>query len=598
MPLSTTDATLAELKARGCSDTEIEAVAAKSSEAAAARLSLEEPLAPPAADAAADVLAARGSDAALLSAYMALIEHELRDGNPGRVTVAYERAIAEFPYTVGLWQRYASYLSNSLGSSAAAPVHQRATRTCPWTGDIWAAALRNAERNGDAARLEALYATAVASQLQNAEDHIVVGLARMDAARRAGEMDILRSAARSALDAADAASGAAGHVDATLRVAAYWAQCEAAMAKSSAAARDVWEQLLKRGAYSSAAETWLAYAAHERLHGGVADARKVFKRCYTRRLECAAGYPPAGAASGQEAVCLAWLRLERELGSSDDYIAADAKVTPLLDAIASARAAAAAQAAAEKGPKESARKLTPDEVRRMRREKDPNYKAPAAEAANGASKRARTPTAQPRGSPKRARSGDELPGSEEQPHAGTHVNSATGADGVSNALLASVPAAGVQRSSELTVFVRNLPADATPEQLQALFVGAGVTPTAVRVPRDHATGAGRGFAYVEFGNEENVATALALEHPSLGNNKLSLARSKPPASGLRGAQRGGRGGGGGAHGRGRSTMERQPRLAVRGDHDESGGADRSQQPRSNADFRSLLLRRGGGAAAE
>lgn len=600
VPLSTIDATLAEFNTLGLAAGDLAAVAAKSAESALARLPLEEPLRPPASDAGAEIIAARGSDAALLAAYMALIEHELRDGNPGRIMTAYERAIAEFPFTVGLWQRYTSYLTTTLGCAAAGAASDRATRTCPWAGDVWATALRNAERRGDAARVEALYAGALASPLQHAEDHIQVGLARMDAARRAGRLDALRAAALAALDGADAACGAAGHVDATLRVPAYWAHCEAGA--DPAAGREVWEQMLKRPAYGASAETWLAYAAHERAHGGLADARKVFKRCYARRLECAAGVPPAGASCGQQAVCQAWLRMERELGTSDDYAAAEAKVAPILEALASA--AAAAQAAAAPKTREPAPKLTPEEIRRMRREKDPNYKAPAPDAALGSGKR-REAARQHRSSPKRARPGDaaESGPAHDSRHRGDDQLRGDEGDatdvGAHNALPAPEPSSGVRHSAALTVFVKNVPIGATPEQLQAVFVHAGVTPAFVRVPRDHNTGAGRGFAYVEFSSEDNLASALAVEHPTLDGNELVLARSKPPAGGSRGGHRGGRGGGiGSARGRGRPAFGRQPHLAVDGDQADGAKAASKPQPRSNADFRALFLRRGGGAESD
>ena len=582
VPLSTTDATLAEFLQVGYAAQDaapVQAVAAKTQGAVSARMSLETPL--QAGDVDPAVLAARGFDASLLAAYMALVAHEQREGNPGRVMTAFERAISEFPFTVGLWQRYTSYLATTVGGAVTAAAFDRATRTCPWAGDLWAASMRLAERRSDAPRLQALYTAACAAPLQTADDHTVVGLARMDAGRRGGDLEAVRLAAQAALDGADAVSGSSGHVDCTLRVAGGWALYEAAA--SAAAGRGVWEALLKRSAYNGAAETWLAYAAHERCHGSVQDARKVFKRCFARKLDCAAGVPPAGASSGQEAVCHAWLRLERELGTADDYAAAEAKVAPVLEALETARAAAAAEAAAASRPKEPARKLTPDEMRRMRREKDPNFKAPAAEAP--AAKRRAAPGGDAvQSAPKRSRS-DEA-GAVDAPAAQPP------------ALQGDVDsqAAAVRRGPELTAFVRNVPVDATPEQVRALFADAGLPPTAVRVPRDHDSGQARGFAYVEFGTEAHIAAALALEQLELGGSALQLARSKPSAGGSRGGPRGGgRGGprGGGRGGRGALEPHQHRRLAADGDRPDSAAAAPPPQQRSNADFRALLIGRGG-----
>ncbi len=334
--LAATSSTLAEYAAweasapaggTGVVPADVAAAAAKSAAAASARMALEAPL-KPAEQSDAASSAARGCDPALLAAYVALITHEEREGDPGRLIVAFERALAEFPFTTSLWERYTRTLAARLGGTVTEAAFDRALRTCAWVGSLWAAALRAAERAGDAARVEALHSSAHAAPLMQPEDHTQVGLARMDAARRAAELSPLRAAAQAALDGADTVAGGS-HVDPALRVAAYWAHCEVAVAPGAggeAAARQVWEALLKRPAYGAAAETWLAYAAHERATGGAAAARRVFKRCYARRLDCAAGVPPAGAASGQEALCLAWLRLEREAGSADDYAAAETKV--------------------------------------------------------------------------------------------------------------------------------------------------------------------------------------------------------------------------------------------------------------------------------
>lgn len=63
----------------------------------------------------------------------------------------------------------------------------------------------------------------------------------------------------------------------------------------------------------------MGYAAFERARGCLKEARGVFRRCYARSVQFAAGGDAA------EALCGAWLAFERECGSAEDYFQADTK---------------------------------------------------------------------------------------------------------------------------------------------------------------------------------------------------------------------------------------------------------------------------------
>ena len=89
----------------------------------------------------------------------------------------------------------------------------------------------------------------------------------------------------------------------SLRLPAYWAHCEVHVLKDVAAAREVWEGVVK-GGLGRYAEAWEATAAMERSLRNIKEARAVYKRAYSRRLE----------EGGQLALCYAWLRFEREEG--------------------------------------------------------------------------------------------------------------------------------------------------------------------------------------------------------------------------------------------------------------------------------------------
>jgi squamous cell carcinoma antigen recognized by T-cells 3 len=131
--------------------------------------------------------------------------------------------------------------------------------------------------------------------------------------------------------------------DPLLRLPVYWADCEAHLAGDAAAARAVWEAVLKTAAGRSAqqqacdmemqrgaspacdlylelcvqqalercvcpcrrsSEAWVAYISMERALRHIREARALYKRCYARKF----------ADGSQPAMCHAWLRFEREEG--------------------------------------------------------------------------------------------------------------------------------------------------------------------------------------------------------------------------------------------------------------------------------------------
>lgn len=98
-------------------------------------------------------------------------------GDPARVQLAYERAVAVFPVTHFLWNQYARYTEQHLGRlpKLVLAVYQRALRNCPWVGSLWAGALRAAERLGSPQEeQERLYNEALQAGMQTQEDYMEV----------------------------------------------------------------------------------------------------------------------------------------------------------------------------------------------------------------------------------------------------------------------------------------------------------------------------------------------------------------------------------------------------------------------------------------
>lgn len=102
------------------------------------------------------------------------------------------------------------------------------------------------ERGGGSEESHAeMYSAALAAGLQQPEDYMEVILARLDKLRGAGREGA--PALRKAFQEASALmeSYFPDYIDPSLRLPAYWAQCEALVAEDPKAAKGVWENTLK-----------------------------------------------------------------------------------------------------------------------------------------------------------------------------------------------------------------------------------------------------------------------------------------------------------------------------------------------------------------
>ena len=210
----------------------------------------------------------------------------------------YERALAAFPVTHYMWQAYATYVQDNLKSAA---------RNCPWGGSLWANALRAIELDPACNQQQhaALYTLALQAGLQTSEDYMEVVLARLDALRHWASQGMaeLRSAFQQAAELMQ--SYFPDFIDRSLRIHAYWADCELHLAKNPVAAEAVWEDVLK-SAVGRYIESWVGYITMLVGSSNHEQARRVYKRGYSRSLE----------ENGRLFLCEAWVRFEREHGTA------------------------------------------------------------------------------------------------------------------------------------------------------------------------------------------------------------------------------------------------------------------------------------------
>jgi RNA recognition motif-containing protein len=109
------------------------------------------------------------------------------------------------------------------------------------------------------------------------------------------------------------------------------------------------------------------------------------------------------------------------------------------------------------------------------------------------------------------------------------------------------------------LYVGNLPFSTTDEDLRQLFGSAGQLDS-VKVVTDRDTGRSRGFAFVEFANEDEAqAAGKQFNGTDMQGRPLTVNEAKPqaPREGGFGGDRGG--GGGGRGGRGGRGFNDRPR---------------------------------------
>lgn len=416
------------------------------------------------------------------------------------------------------------------------------------------------------------------------------------------------------------------------------------------ASRNIWEDALKagRGAAARCATGWLKYIEYLKCHlprgsSFVQGIRDLFTRCYAREMD---GY-------GQVEICNAWLKFEREEGSADDYFNAWCVAGSIIaQATATQTGYAAAAAAAEEATAQQP-VLSKEEAKALRQQNDPNYlkKKRKIEQTQqqqqqqqdkiGGGKRFKSGKAPEKTQPD-ATTTTEPP-----------ATVPTGTNGDMNAADAkevrpkeTLNPKDVAARRALTAFIKHLPEEnATEDSLRELFSPCG-TINHVKLGIDHATGRHKGFAYIEFESPESLEAACRLNGTAMGDKTLFVAPSNPPADGPGGGrggrgERGGRvgargrggrgrggigysggsGGGGGTHGQVAKATQRShldiisgggkdginndaptsanfkpvvgfvPRAAAipKKTFTKSGGGGGGEEPKSNSDFRKMLL---------
>ncbi|XP_043924344.1 squamous cell carcinoma antigen recognized by T-cells 3 isoform X2 [Protopterus annectens] len=280
-----------------------------------------------------------------LSEYQAYIDFEMKEGDPLRIQLIFERAIAENCLVPDLWSRYTQYLDRQLKiKDLVLAVHSRAVRNCPWTVGLWKRYLLALERHdADHQTVSDVFEKALSAGFIQAWDYVEIWQAYLDYLRRrvdfrqdsSKELEELRSAFSRAMEylKTDVEERFSESGDPSCTIMQNWARIEARHCNNMQRARELWDSIMTKG-NAKFANMWLEYCNLERAHGDAQHCRKALHRA----VQCTSDYP--------EHVCEVLLNFERIEGTLEDWDTAVQKTETRLSRINEQRTKAAEKEAA------------------------------------------------------------------------------------------------------------------------------------------------------------------------------------------------------------------------------------------------------------
>ncbi|KAH9750298.1 EMBRYO DEFECTIVE 140 [Citrus sinensis] len=433
------------------------------------------------------------SDSEKFQQYMIYLKYEQSSGDPGRVQLLYERAITDFPVSSDLWLDYTQYLDKTLKvGNVVRDVYSRATKNCPWVGELWVRSLLSLERSR-------------ASE-EEISTYLDLFLTRIDGLRRrilfSGEVEgvLDYSLIRETFQrASDYLSEQMKNTDGLLRLYAYWAHLEQSMGKDMVSARGVWERLLKIS--GAMLEAWQSYISMEIELGHINEARSIYKRCYSKRF----------TGTGSEDICHAWLRFEREYGTLEDFDHSVQKVTPRLEELQLFRSQQESKSLPESADqKEHSVKKTG----REKRKSDLNIsyeQSPAKRQKNAPQK------------PKKVHDKEKQQVQNlAEENEGRETKQTVEEQPKEQPIKDAVPGRTKGFTDECTAFLSNINLKASPRHN---CDGYNVCRPLMKICDDSSVTLG--LAYVDFIDDEHLAAAVAKNKQMFLGKKLSIARSNP-----------------------------------------------------------------------
>ncbi|KAM4616482.1 squamous cell carcinoma antigen recognized by T-cells 3 isoform 2-T2 [Polymixia lowei] len=272
-----------------------------------------------------------------LAEYQSYIDYEMKVGDPARIQIVFERALAENCLVPDMWEKYTTYLDRQLKiKDLVLSSHDRAVRNCPWTMGLWKSYLLALERHGaEHQTVSDIFEKALNAGFIQATDYVDIWQAYLDYLRRrvdfskesSKELEELRAAFSRSLDYVkqDVEERFSESGDPSCTIMQIWARIEALHCNNMQKARELWDSIMTKG-NAKYANMWLEYYNLERSYGDPIHCRKALHRA----VQCTSDYP--------EHVCEVLLTFERVEGSLEDWDVAVQKTETRLNRLNEQRA--------------------------------------------------------------------------------------------------------------------------------------------------------------------------------------------------------------------------------------------------------------------
>uniref|UniRef100_A0A673GQS1 Spliceosome associated factor 3, U4/U6 recycling protein n=1 Tax=Sinocyclocheilus rhinocerous TaxID=307959 RepID=A0A673GQS1_9TELE len=475
------------------------------------------------------------SETPKLAEYQAYIDFEMKEGDPARVQIIFERALAENCLVPDLWIKYTTYLDRQLKiKDLVLSAYERAVRNCPWTMGLWKSYLLALERHeADHQTMTDVFEKALNAGFIQATDYVEIWQSYLDYLRRrvdfkwSRELDELRAAFARSLDylKQDVEERFSESGDLSCTIMQIWARIEALHCKNMQKARELWDSIMTKG-NAKHANMWLEYYNLERSYGDASHCRKALHRA----VQCTSDYP--------EHVCDVLLNFERVEGSLEDWDAAVQKTETKINRVNEQRARVAEkealQARQEEEKAEHRRKAKADKKGQKKSQKanrtgdkrkaEDEYEEEWGEDAELPSKRLRgeedfgSTATEELMETESGLFGRRAPPRKTEPP-GFRKNQQRS----SEALRQLQDASKEPRKDENSVFVSNLAfnLDDPDGKLRTLFQGCG-TVQQVR-PVFSMKGVFRGYCYVQFEDRLAVPEALKLDRQEVDGRPMYVS---------------------------------------------------------------------------
>ncbi|KAG7200446.1 hypothetical protein KM043_016049 [Ampulex compressa] len=443
----------------------------------------------------------------LLDAYKAYLLHEKQNGDPGRITVLYERAIADHSLEFFLWLNYLTYLEENIKiESVLDQVYHRATRNVPWCSIIWQKWIRSYEKwEKPILDVQSVLENALSAGFSTADDYRNLWITYLEYLRRRidqysedeeKQLDILRNTFNRACEHLAKSFGLDG--DPNCVILQYWARTEAIHANNMEKARSLWSDILSQGHFATAS-CWLEYISLERCYGDTKHLRKL----YQKALASVKDWP--------ESIANSWIDFERDEGTLEQMEFCESKTKEKLEKVAEERQKALQQTSGipELSQSKKANKRKSEDVGRWKN-------------LGGSPSKLLKVDAQTRPKLRESR-----------------LNLEKKSESEENSKQKIAPPPGFKQSEsnemevensydindKITVFVSNLDYTATEEEVRNALESAG--PIAhFKMIKDYK-GRSKGYCYVQLSSTSAVEEALKLDRTPIRGRPMFVSRCDP-----------------------------------------------------------------------